>query len=81
MSKNVVTVSKSNKSIEAVLQNSLTFAAFFQRTKRALAANKMDRHSYNAHIADLLGQLNTALEKCNFIRFIREIWGTPPTKN
>ena len=37
----------------------------------------MDRHSYNAYFVDLLRQ-NEALEKCNFVRSICEIWGTPP---
>ena len=65
--KNVVTVSKS---IEAVLKNSLTFAV---RTKRVVATNKMDQHSYKAYFVALLRQLNEALEKCNFVRSILEI--------
>ena len=59
-----------SKSIEAVLQNSLTFTG--------LATNKIDRYSYNAYFVDLLRQLNEGLKKCNFVRSIREIWGTPP---
>ena len=50
----------------------------FQRTKRVLAPNKMDRHSCNVYFVDLLRQLNEALEKCNFVRSICEIWGTSP---
>ena len=56
----------------------INFCSFSQRTKRVLAANKMDRHSYNTYFVDLLRQLNEALEKCNFVRSIREIWGTSP---
>ena len=40
----------------------INFGSFSQRTKRVLAADKMDRHSYNAYFVDLLGQLNEALE-------------------
>ena len=56
----------------------INFGSFSQRTKRVLAANKMDWHSYNAYFVNLLRQLNEALKKCNFVRSIREIWGTPP---
>ena len=38
----------------------------------------MDWQSYNAYFVDLLRQLNEALEKCNFVRSIIEIWGTSP---
>ena len=56
----------------------IDFCSFFKGQKRVLAANKMDRNSYNEYFVDLLRQLNEAVEKCNFIRSIREIWGTPP---
>ena len=37
----------------------------------------MDRHSYNAYFVDQVKQLNEVLEKCNSVRPIRDICGTP----
>ena len=58
----------------------INFCSFFQRTKRTPAANKMDGHSYNAYIVDLLRQLNEALENCNFKVHMRNSGNTAPRR-